>query len=119
MPTHDPHPVKTSPCHPPISLKVRLLDRALRNLEWVGLPGEESCLVCGSGCKLDHAPGCPVAAALAPGTGQDALDGVIADAVFLTAAERYSVSVPLCEFVRKLEGMNAMVTRIQDLFPRV
>ena len=95
MPLPEPCPEASSPLDPPISLKLRLLDRTLRNLEWIGEAGEETCLACGSAHASWHAEGCPIAAALALGTGHDALEGVIKDTVFLTAAERYSVFVPL------------------------
>ena len=115
MPFPEP-PTEPSPLDPPISLNLRLLDRTLRDLEWIGEPNQETCLACGASYASWHAESCPVAAALAIGTGHDALDAVIRDTVFLTAAERYSVFVPLGEFVRKLEGTEAMVTRILGLF---
>lgn len=118
MPIPEPPLAESSPPNPPISLKLRLLDRTLRNLEWIGEAGRETCLACGATYASWHAEGCPIAEALAIGTGHDALDGVIGDTVLLTAAERYSVFVPLGEFVRKLEGMGILVTRVQDLFPR-
>lgn len=115
MPDSRPPSANGSPLDPPISLELRLLDRTLRNLEWIGEAGAEACLGCGNSYASWHAEGCPIAAALAFGTGCDALDGVIGATAFLTAAERHSVFVPLSEFVRKIEGTEAMVTQILGL----
>jgi len=102
----------------PVSLGIVLLDRALQSVEWCGPPEGMSCLVCGSLASNGHALGCPIARALAPGSGRSALDGAVDDAVYQAASMGRSVLVPLDGFILDLRDLEILVTRVTDLMPR-
>jgi hypothetical protein len=67
--------------------------------------------------KLGHVIGCPVALALEPGTGVDALDGAVGEGVFLSASQRYTVLGEVRFMIRKLNAVRSKVTRIEELLP--
>lgn len=106
-----------APSLPPISLEVRFLSAVLESVEWVGPPGTESCLACGSAHGTGHAPGCPVARALWPERDPDHLDEAIGEAVFLAASLSHSIRIPLDALAREIDDFEALATRILSLMP--
>ncbi len=114
----DPAPEKRVSKSVPMSMGFRILQATLHSLEWVGPPGEESCLACGSGRRLGHHIGCLVGSAIPARMGLDAMDGAIGEGVFLTAHQRHSLLGCIRAVTRKLDGLRCRVARIEEFLPR-
>lgn len=108
-----------SPDDPPVSVGLRILYVVTERMEWVGRPGKERCLACGSGRVRGHAWQCPMGRAMSSTEPtRDALLGIVWDAQVVAAMARRGLMIPLTDFIRGFDGLEKKVTRVLDLMPR-
>jgi|GEM_PF-3040654 len=108
-----------SPDDPPVSVGLRILYTVTERMQFVGPPGQERCLACGSGPVRGHAWQCPVGRAMASAEPtRDALLGFVWDTQFVAASARRDLLIPMGLFMKGFDRLERKVTRVLDLMPR-